>query len=102
MKKVTNRPTKNYFSSKLQKLMPILHNAVLVTAQRSISYCTKSSHIIFLHFTQAVTLLLKDGSIHRLVIFGAVSDRHTKGVLFFLICGINALFALNSNKTSGG
>jgi len=39
MKNITKRPTKNYFSSKLQKLMSMLHNAVSVTAQsRLISF----------------------------------------------------------------
>lgn len=33
MKKITNRPTKNYFTSKLQKLLLTLHNTVLVTAK---------------------------------------------------------------------
>lgn len=74
MKKITNRPTKNYFSSKLQKLMSILHNAVLVTAQSYLISC--------LCFTQAAMLLLKDGSNNWLLSFGAVSDRHTKGFFF--------------------
>ena len=45
-KKITKRPTYNYFSSKLQKPLPTLHNAVLVAAQSCLSVCLISSFSI--------------------------------------------------------